>query len=161
MNREYTRGEFEQVADGLNEHLAGFLLRNFICKNNIHVLNKKISHIIYIDMGGFTLATDVICGFPGETDQDFEDTMSLFHKYHFAVLNISQFYARPGTPAAKMRRVPNGVAKSRSKALTTVRESVNKRERECVCQQERERGGEEMQKKHTHKHICFVLKLFN
>jgi tRNA A37 methylthiotransferase MiaB len=119
-------------------------------------------------VGGFTLATDVICGFPGETDQDFEDTMSLFHKYHFAVLNISQFYARPGTPAAKMRRVPNGVAKSRSKALTTVRESVNKREGESVCvsTRERERGRvcvnkrgrkREGRGKNTHTQTHFVL----
>ena len=34
------------------------------------------------------------------------------------MLNISQFYARPGTPAAKMRRVPNGVAKARSRGLS-------------------------------------------
>jgi tRNA A37 methylthiotransferase MiaB len=117
-------------------------------------------------VGGFTLATDVICGFPGETDQDFEDTMSLFHKYHFAVLNISQFYARPGTPAAKMRRVPNGVAKSRSKALTTVR--GRERERVCVSTRERQRKKKthtQMKKKktqtqNTHKHN-FILKLFN
>ncbi len=43
-------------------------------------------------------------GFPGETDEDFEATMQLIEDYKFPVLNISKFYARPGTPAAKMER---------------------------------------------------------
>ena len=73
---------------------------------------------------GLTLATDIICGFPGETDEDFAGTMRLVEKYKFPVLNISQFYARPGTPAAKMRRVPNGVAKARSRRLTKLFEAV-------------------------------------
>lgn len=43
-------------------------------------------------------------GFPGETEEDFEATMKLVEDYKFPVLNISKFYARPGTPAAKMKR---------------------------------------------------------
>ena len=53
-----------------------------------------------------TIATDVICGFPTETDADFEDTLQLVRDYHFPSLFINQFFARPGTPAAKMQRVP-------------------------------------------------------
>ncbi|KAJ1568847.1 hypothetical protein HK405_013116, partial [Cladochytrium tenue] len=70
--------------------------------------------------GGCTVATDVICGFPTESDEDFEDTMRLLRKYEFPILHISQFYPRPGTPAARMQRVPSDVVKSRSRAATTL-----------------------------------------
>lgn len=57
---------------------------------------------------GLELATDIICGFPGETDEDFEATMALVRKYRFPHTHISQFYPRPGTLAARMKkaRVP-------------------------------------------------------
>jgi threonylcarbamoyladenosine tRNA methylthiotransferase CDKAL1 len=54
-----------------------------------------------------TIATDIICGFPTETDEDFVDTLKLVEKYKFPVLNISQFYPRPGTVAAKWKKVPS------------------------------------------------------
>lgn len=55
------------------------------------------------------LATDIICGFPGETDEDFQKTMQLVNKYKFPHCHISQFYSRPGTLAAKMKKVPTKV----------------------------------------------------
>jgi threonylcarbamoyladenosine tRNA methylthiotransferase CDKAL1 len=55
---------------------------------------------------GLTIATDIICGFPTETAEDFEQTLALVREYQFPVLFINQFYPRPGTPAAKMPRVP-------------------------------------------------------
>jgi len=61
-----------------------------------------------------TLATDIICGFPGERDENHYDTIKLMEKYKFSIVNISQFYPRPGTDAAKMKRTPTHVAKKRS-----------------------------------------------
>lgn len=55
---------------------------------------------------GITIATDIICGFPTETENNFNETISLVNKYRFPVLFINQFFPRPGTPAAKMKRVP-------------------------------------------------------
>ncbi|CAI7786811.1 unnamed protein product, partial [Closterium sp. NIES-54] len=72
---------------------------------------------------GLEIATDIICGFPGETAADFEQTMDLIRKYKFAQVHISQFYPRPGTPAARMPKVPSGEVKQRSRALTTLIES--------------------------------------
>lgn len=51
-----------------------------------------------------TVATDIICGFPTETEADFQETLQLVKKYKFPVLFINQFFARPGTPAASMKR---------------------------------------------------------
>ena len=40
----------------------------------------------------------------GETEEDFEQTMQLVAKYRFPHCHISQFYPRPGTPAARMKQ---------------------------------------------------------
>ncbi|CAD98697.1 2-methylthioadenine synthetase; MiaB [Cryptosporidium parvum Iowa II] len=75
-----------------------------------------------------TIATDIICGFPGESDQDHFQSVELINKYKFPVINISKFYPRPGTPAAKMKPVPNGVSKSRSSEITNTFQSFNHNE---------------------------------
>eukprot|EP00301_Raphidiophrys_heterophryoidea_P022137 c6369_g1_i1.p1 GENE.c6369_g1_i1~~c6369_g1_i1.p1 ORF type:complete len:498 (-),score=130.11 c6369_g1_i1:252-1745(-) len=94
MKRKYTREEFEQVAD--------FLI-------------ARVPNI--------TIATDVICGFPTETPEDFEETLQLVDKYKFPVLHISQFYPRPGTPAARLKRVKTEEVKRRSRAVTILFDS--------------------------------------
>lgn len=96
MNREYTVGDFKKVADTLLRLVP-----------DLH------------------LATDIICGFPGETVEDFEATMALVKQYKFPQLHISQFYPRPGTPAARMKRVPTAEVKKRSRELTALFESFN------------------------------------
>lgn len=67
---------------------------------------------------GITIATDIICGFPTETEADFDETMTLCAKYQFPSLFINQFYPRPGTPAANMKRIPANLVKTRTKRLT-------------------------------------------
>jgi threonylcarbamoyladenosine tRNA methylthiotransferase CDKAL1 len=51
-----------------------------------------------------TLATDVICGFPGEGAEAFERTLRLVEEVKPDVVNVSKFFARPGTLAAEMER---------------------------------------------------------
>lgn len=48
------------------------------------------------------LSTDIIVGFPGETEKDFEDTMNLVHEIGFDLSFSFIFSARPGTPAANL-----------------------------------------------------------
>ena len=52
--------------------------------------------------------------------QDHERTMEMLRKYKFGTCNISQFYPRPGTPAARMKRVDTKVAKRRSREFSKV-----------------------------------------
>ncbi|OMO53985.1 Methylthiotransferase [Corchorus capsularis] len=94
MNREYTVREFRTVVDTLTELVPGM-----------------------------QIATDIICGFPGETDEDFAQTVDLIKKYKFPQVHISQFYPRPGTPAARMKKVPSNIVKNRSRELTSVFEA--------------------------------------
>ena len=62
-----------------------------------------------------TIATDIIVGFPGETESDFQATIALMKKIRPAVMNISKFWPMPNTPAAKMPKQID-LAKSKKRA---------------------------------------------
>ncbi|XP_061449211.1 threonylcarbamoyladenosine tRNA methylthiotransferase isoform X2 [Rhineura floridana] len=79
---------------------------------------KRVVDFLQEKVPGITIATDIICGFPGETDEDFEETVKLVEEYKFPSLFINQFYPRPGTPASKMHQVPAQVKKQRTKELS-------------------------------------------
>ncbi|XP_054716255.1 threonylcarbamoyladenosine tRNA methylthiotransferase-like, partial [Uloborus diversus] len=79
---------------------------------------ENVVNYLRTNVPGITIATDIICGFPTETAEDFEETMKLVKKYHFPVLFINQFFPRPGTPAAAMKRVPGPEVKRRTKLLS-------------------------------------------
>ncbi len=65
-----------------------------------------------------TISTDVITGFPGETEKDHELTMELISRIRPDILNITRFSARKGTPAADMDgQVHGGISKERSRDL--------------------------------------------
>jgi threonylcarbamoyladenosine tRNA methylthiotransferase MtaB len=67
------------------------------------------------------ITTDVIAGFPGETDKEFVETLDFVRSMHFAGGHVFSYSPRPGTPASLMKgRVPSGVVKTRSAALRTV-----------------------------------------
>lgn len=63
-----------------------------------------------------TLATDVICGFPGESEEAFERTLRLMKEVRPDIVNVSKFFVRPKTAAAKMEKdfVPSSEIKRRS-----------------------------------------------
>ena len=73
----------------------------------------------------FTLSTDLIVGFPGETDADFQETLDLLKETRPTVCNITRFVARKGTVAARMEEanaadtpaVPDSVKHERSAKL--------------------------------------------
>ncbi|XP_036071881.1 threonylcarbamoyladenosine tRNA methylthiotransferase isoform X2 [Oryzias melastigma] len=96
MKREYCIDDFKRVVDFLKDRVPGV-----------------------------TIATDIICGFPGETEEDFQETLELVKLYRFPSLFINQFYPRPGTPAAKMEQVPAQVKKQRTRELSQLFHSYN------------------------------------
>jgi threonylcarbamoyladenosine tRNA methylthiotransferase MtaB len=64
------------------------------------------------------ITTDIIVGFPGETDTDFEQTVALAKEVAFAKMHVFVFSSRKGTAAAKMQpKVPSEVKKARSQTL--------------------------------------------
>ncbi|MEM2338046.1 MAG: tRNA (N(6)-L-threonylcarbamoyladenosine(37)-C(2))-methylthiotransferase [Candidatus Bathyarchaeia archaeon] len=80
---------------------------------------KQIVNIFREAFPKITIATDVICGFPGETWEAFEKTMRLLEEVKPDIVNTSKFFARPRTPAAKMDGfVPFPEIKKRSSVLS-------------------------------------------
>ena len=72
-----------------------------------------------------TLSTDVIAGFPGETDDQFEATMDLVRRVRPDIVNVTRFSARPGTPAAALPgQVVGWRVKKRSRRITSLRFAI-------------------------------------
>jgi MiaB-like tRNA modifying enzyme len=65
--------------------------------------------------GKFTISTDVIVGFPTETEEDFEMTMNLLRETNPDIVNLSRYSQRPGTDAAEMVQIDVAEVKRRSK----------------------------------------------
>lgn len=73
---------------------------------------------------GLTISTDIICGFPGELEEDFLKTLEFVKKNKPDFLNISRFWVRPGTRAAGMKQIHLRDIKKRSRELTKVYKEV-------------------------------------
>ncbi|MEM3731631.1 MAG: tRNA (N(6)-L-threonylcarbamoyladenosine(37)-C(2))-methylthiotransferase [Candidatus Bathyarchaeia archaeon] len=73
-----------------------------------------------------TLATDVICGFPGEGEREFEKTIRLIEEVKPDIVNVSKFFVRPKTEAAKMQNdfVPLQEIKRRSNLASAVARDI-------------------------------------
>ncbi|MBI5072180.1 MiaB/RimO family radical SAM methylthiotransferase [Candidatus Woesearchaeota archaeon] len=71
-----------------------------------------------------TIATDIIVGFPEETEEEFEETIKLLEETQTDAINMSRFSKRPGTLAAKMKQVPTNIVKERSKRLKVVEQKI-------------------------------------
>jgi threonylcarbamoyladenosine tRNA methylthiotransferase MtaB len=72
---------------------------------------------------GVAISTDIITGFPGETDEDFELTYQIAQELHFAKSHVFRFSARQGTAAARMRgQIKDTVKKARSQRLLDLNE---------------------------------------
>ncbi|MBL4805324.1 MAG: tRNA (N6-isopentenyl adenosine(37)-C2)-methylthiotransferase MiaB [Alphaproteobacteria bacterium] len=92
----------------------------------LKAMNRKHDRDLYFDVierlrkarPDITFSSDFIVGFPGETDQDFEDTMDMVRRVEFVSCYSFKFSARPGTPAANMQNlVRDDVASERLSRL--------------------------------------------
>jgi len=88
MNRKYTMAQFRDVVALIHEHLPDW-----------------------------AITTDIIVGFPGETDADFADTLAYVQTGVFANAFAFIYSIRRGTPAARWEQVPAAVASERFKEL--------------------------------------------
>lgn len=98
MNRRYDTAEYEQGCG---------------------ILRKYFRHP--------AITTDVIVGFPGETDEEFETTKAYLERIHFYEMHIFQYSKREGTKAAVMpQQIPEAVKKQRSETLLALGERMSK-----------------------------------
>jgi MiaB-like tRNA modifying enzyme len=71
-----------------------------------------------------TIITDVIVGFPGETDLDFIATMDLMESLGPDKVNVTKFSRRPGTVAARLYDMPDRIKKDRSREITRLWQEI-------------------------------------
>jgi MiaB-like tRNA modifying enzyme len=71
-----------------------------------------------------SISTDLISGFPGETDEDHAKSIELIGELKADTVNITRFSSRPGTEAASMEQVHGRISKDRSAELTEIKNKV-------------------------------------
>lgn len=97
MNRKYTREKYLQIIDELREKLP--------------------------DVG---ITTDIMVGFPTETEEDYLDTLSLVEKVRFSNAFTFVYSPRNGTPAAKMEQLDPKIKKERVTKLVATQNKITK-----------------------------------
>lgn len=70
------------------------------------------------------ISTDIIVGFPGESEEDFQQTMEVVRRARFTSAYIFEYSPRPGTPAAAMEPLPKQVVQDRFDRLQALQESI-------------------------------------
>lgn len=82
------------------------------------------------------LTTDVIVGFPGETEEEFEGTLAAMREFKFDQAFMFRYSPRPGTPAAEMEQVPQEIGRKRLNKLIEVQHAIQSEEApKCIGQQ--------------------------
>jgi threonylcarbamoyladenosine tRNA methylthiotransferase CDKAL1 len=71
-----------------------------------------------------SLMTDMIVGFPGENDEDFQSSLSLIRKIRPNKVNITRYSARPGTRSAGLPDLTDSIKKNRSRMMNAAAETV-------------------------------------
>lgn len=95
MNRAYTLAEYVQLIDRARQALPGLVV-----------------------------TTDVIAGFPGESDANAKETADAISRIGFSRLHVFRYSVRPGTPAASMEQVPPPVKSRRAAELRSLGDSL-------------------------------------
>ena len=76
---------------------------------------------------GCAITTDMIVGFPSETEEEFEKSLSFIRQCRFADMHIFPYSRRPGTPAAEMPgQLPNAVKEERSRRAIAVAQDMSR-----------------------------------
>jgi MiaB-like tRNA modifying enzyme len=78
----------------------------------------------------FTIATDIIVGFPTETEEDFDKTLDLINKTRPDVVNLSRYSARSGTKASQMKQIDVDKVKQRSKIVFDLAKKISQERNE-------------------------------
>lgn len=75
-----------------------------------------------------SITTDIIVGFPGETEQDFAETMRVVEQSRFTSAYIFQYSPRPGTPAFDLEPLPKAIVQERFERLHAFQEEISLRD---------------------------------
>ncbi len=140
----------------LSDRLIASIARNQSVCNQLHLpvqsgstrvlqeMNRKYTREDYLTLvakirevvPGITLTTDIIVGFPGETDADFADTLSLVEQVRYDSAYTFLYSKREGTPAAmRPDQVPESVMKARFDRLLKLQNTISREINESMVGQ--------------------------
>jgi len=104
MNRRYTIADYARLAEPIRENV------------------------------GWTLTTDIIVGFPGETDDDFVHTVDAVRRFQFDGAFLAKYSDRPGTPASRMQdKVPPALIDERHSALLRIVQDLSEQSNQVLA----------------------------
>jgi threonylcarbamoyladenosine tRNA methylthiotransferase CDKAL1 len=75
-------------------------------------------------MPEMTIATDIIVGFPSETEEDFQQTLALLKETEPDIVNCSKYSARPKTQSAKLKQTSSNIVKQRAERLHLISKEI-------------------------------------
>lgn len=112
--------QVEQFCDHFHLSLqsgSDSILQSMNRKYDTHLYERTIN-LIREYYPNAAITTDIIVGFPGETDEDFEQTLNFVDKIKFSKIHVFKYSNRKGTVASKMKnQIPGLVKKERSQRL--------------------------------------------
>ncbi|MBQ9762723.1 MAG: tRNA (N(6)-L-threonylcarbamoyladenosine(37)-C(2))-methylthiotransferase MtaB [Oscillospiraceae bacterium] len=89
--------------------------------------------LLKVSFPGCAITTDMIVAFPGETEEEFAESLAFIQKCGFADMHIFPYSRRPGTPADKMPgQHPNAIKEERSRAAISVAQAMSQAYRESL-----------------------------
>ena len=113
------------------------------CDETLRRMNRRYDTARYLEsvallrayFSGVAVTTDLITGFPGETEEEFEKTLAFLRRCAFAQIHVFPYSIRPGTRAAATEQAPKSVTEARAaRAGQVAAELHEKYLRSCVGQ---------------------------
>ncbi|MFH1721692.1 MAG: tRNA (N(6)-L-threonylcarbamoyladenosine(37)-C(2))-methylthiotransferase [Candidatus Altiarchaeota archaeon] len=146
------RGDFRVRVGMMNpNHVLGFLdelvesfqsekVYNFLhlplqsgCNKILREMGREYSVEDFNDIVGefrknekFSISTDVIVGYPTESEEEFQETVQVIKEIQPDILNISRFWARPHTAAMELKPLAGRITKARSRIMNEVFKGIGK-----------------------------------
>ena len=95
------------------------------CDRTLRSMNRHYNTQEYFELASkirrifpdCSLTTDIMVGFPGETDRDFEESMEFIEKIGFSRIHVFQYSPRKGTPAAEKIQIPKDIKHKRAEQM--------------------------------------------
>lgn len=112
--------------------------------NVLRTMNRRYTREVYLQKCALiyeyfptaAITTDIIVGFPGETEEDFEQSLSVISTAKFAHVHAFPFSAREGTVAANMKDLPSELKRTRMKRILEAAEAQEREFLQRFCNQE-------------------------
>jgi len=104
----------------------GYEVKDF--ENIVKELRKHFKDIMIV--------TDIIVGFPYETEKDFQQSIGLIQKIRPSIVNITKYSARPGTEASQFKDFPDRIKTERSRILNKICDDIKRKEQKKFLNKE-------------------------